>query len=107
MTTKPPDGFVLVERTGVVVRAALGIIALMGLMYGGMLWWFMRPIRAEAQVREAADLAILAKVEANDQRISRLIRIAELQATFTLEPPGSPEREKALYEFRQMRKLIP
>jgi hypothetical protein len=94
-------------RIQIIAQSALTVLTLTAIIYGGLAWWLMRPIKAEAQARAASDLKMIQRLDAEDMRLERLTRIAELQATFTLEPAGSVERVKALAEFRQMRRLLP
>lgn len=95
------------KKVTVITQAVLAVLTLASIIGGALAWWLMRPLAAEARSRVEADTSIERKIDLQDARIAQLTRIAELQATFTLEPPGSPERARALAEFRQMRKIVP
>lgn len=95
------------KKVTIIVQAVLAVLSLTAVLGGALAWWLMRPIAAEAQARSTADSLNVVGDRYQDARLDRLTRIAELQATFTLEPPGSPERARALAEFRQMRRLVP
>ena len=93
------------KKVVIVTQAVLAVLSLTAILGGALGWWLLRPITAEASTRALADSLIVIDNRAQDKRIDRLTRIAELQATFTLEPPGSAERARALTEFRQMRTI--
>lgn len=93
------------KKVVIITQAVLAVLSLTAILGGALGWWLMRPISAEAGTRALADSLNALNDRAQDERIARLTRIAELQATFTLEPPGSPERARALTEFRQMRTI--
>lgn len=95
------------ERVRLLTQAVLSVLALVGAMWAGLVWFMSQPVQAEARARSAADSLIVHRLDTTDSNIARLTRIAELQATFTLEQPGSPERARALAEFRAMRRLVP
>lgn len=75
------------KRTGVVLGAALAVIALMTALWR----WTPMSLRGD--------------VDRLDGSVSRLARIVELGAVIQAEAPDSPEREEALLELRRLRRV--
>ena len=99
-----------VERANIVMKSVLSVGAILAMCAG--LW---ASLNQGAQAAQKADVAalrnvdqnIIAREDATDRRIDRLISVVEMNSTLMVEPRGSVEYTLAVAKLRAMRRVVP
>jgi hypothetical protein len=98
-----------VEKANTVLKTIVSVGLVMGMVAG--LWAALNQgaqaaQKADVKMLQEVDKHLLAREDATDARIDRLITVVEFNSILMVEPKGSPEYLATVSKLRAMRRVV-